>query len=46
MTLLGYAGWALAAVFGVGWWISHRGLAGIRRDIADARREIRTRVRK
>ena len=37
MTMAAIAGWMLAVALGAGWWIDHRGIAGIRRDLADAK---------
>ena len=37
MTLLGILGWVVAIAFGLGWWIEHRGIAGIKSDLADAK---------
>lgn len=42
MTFLGWLaliGWLAAAGFGIGWWIDHRGLVGIKSDLADAKAE-------
>ena len=39
-------GWLLAIGLGIGWWIDHRGTVGIRSDLADAKREIKMRVKK
>ncbi len=47
MTTFTIIGWLLAAGLGIGWWIDHRGIAGIKSDLADAKREaqqIRDRV--
>ena len=46
MDLFTILGWLLAIIFGIGWWIEHRGMAGIKSDLADAKREIQTRVKK
>lgn len=46
MNLLGYIGWVLAVICGAGWWISNRGVAGIKRDLADARNEVAKRMKK
>ena len=46
MEIFAIAGWIVAAICGAGWWISHRGLAGIKRDLADAKREVEKRVKK
>lgn len=40
---VGVIGWAGFAVCGLGWWIKHRGVAGIMRDLADARSEVEKR---
>lgn len=42
---LGLLGWSLAAGFGIGWWIEHRGIAGIKTDLADAKRELQKRMK-
>lgn len=44
MEIIALAGWLLAIIFGAGWWIEHRGIAGIKRDLEDAQREIRNRT--
>jgi hypothetical protein len=41
-----WLGWLLAVGLGVGWWIDHRGAAGIKSDLADARRELQSRVKR
>lgn len=46
MTTFAIVGWLLAIGLGIGWWIEHRGVAGIRSDLADAKREIGKRVKK
>lgn len=46
MEILAGIGWLLAFVFGLGWWIEHRGVAGIKTDLENARREIQTRITK
>ena len=38
--------WGLVLGLGLGWWLDHRGAAGIRRDYADAKREIDARLRR
>lgn len=39
MEILGILGWLIAIGLGVGWWIDRRGIAGIKSDLADAKRE-------
>ena len=39
-------GWLLATGIGIGWWIEHRGVTGIKSDLANAKREIQARVKK
>ena len=46
MDLFTILGWLLAIGLGVGWWIEHRGVAGIKSDLANAKREIQARVKK
>ena len=46
MTTFAIIGWLLAAGLGVGWWIEHRGIAGVKSDLVNAKKEIETRVRK
>ncbi|HEY4773407.1 MAG TPA: hypothetical protein VIH40_01180 [Xanthobacteraceae bacterium] len=36
MTAFAIIGWLLAAGLGIGWWLDHRGIAGIKSDLADA----------
>ena len=43
MTSLTILGWLVALFLAIGWWIDHRGIAGIRSDLADAKREIENR---
>jgi hypothetical protein len=38
-----WLGWVVALGLGVGWWIDHRGIAGIKSDLADAKRELERR---
>lgn len=38
-----YLGWLVAIGLGIGWWLDHRGMAGIKSDLADAKREIKKR---
>lgn len=40
MTTFAIIGWLLATGLGIGWWIDHRGIAGIKSDLADAKREV------
>lgn len=46
MDLMGIAGWVIAIGLGIGWWVDHRGVAGIRSDLADAKRELQKRAGK
>lgn len=46
MDWLSLTGWLLALGLGIGWWIDHRGTAGIRSDLADAKREIQNRTKR
>ena len=46
MDLFTILGWLLAIIFGIGWWIEHRGVTGIKSDLADAKREINKRIKK
>lgn len=39
MTFIHWFGWLVAIGLGLGWWIDHRGVAGIKSDLSDARRE-------
>lgn len=41
-----WLGWLVAAGIGIGWWLDRRGIAGIRRDLADAKRELQNRIGK
>lgn len=34
-----WIGWGLAVAIGIGWWVDHRGIAGIKSDLADAKSE-------
>jgi hypothetical protein len=38
-----WLGWLVALALGIGWWIDHRKIAGIKSDLADAKRELQTR---
>lgn len=45
MDWLGIAGYVIAAILGAGWWLERRGVPGIKRDLADAKREVGNRVK-